>query len=127
MPNYILDTTNEDNIVLVTQVTPVLDVQQAAKPVLDVVTQNPVLEVAQTPTVAQVVVQQSSVFEIVTAGPVGPAGPPGANGQPGQPGAQGANGQPRYSGIGPPPVTIIGSQPGDSYVDLSDGTTYILE
>jgi hypothetical protein len=34
------------------------------------------------------------------------------------------NGQPRFYGQGPPPATIIGSEPGDLYLDVTDGTLY---
>lgn len=41
-------------------------------------------------------------------------------------GFTGPAGQPRYAGIGPPPVTIIGSAPGDIYLDASNGDLYQL-
>lgn len=54
---------------------------------------------------------------VAVPGPPGPAGPAGAPGKPGQP---------RFVGNGPPPDVILGAEPGDSYVDLTNGTTYHL-
>lgn len=65
----------------------------------------------------------------------GPPGPPGATGQastvPGPPGARGATGDPGergtkvFKGHGAP-GTVTGSQPGDHYVNLDDGTWWTL-
>lgn len=64
-------------------------------------------------------VAQPSPWGVVTVeGPQGPPGPVGPAG-------------PSYSGVGwffgeGPPTTVIGSKPGDYYMDLSDGTIYKL-
>ena len=50
-------------------------------------------------------------------GPPGPAGPAGP---------AGADGQIRYTGIGPPPIVIVGASPGDTYLDLLSGDIYKL-
>lgn len=57
---------------------------------------------------------------IVNAGPVGP---PGVNGVPGLPGT---NAGQRWYGEGPP-GTIVGSAPGDEYVDTVSGNLYVLQ
>lgn len=67
---------------------------------------------------------QVNVVPPPTAAIVAVAGPQGASG------ASGAAG-PAYSGLAwffdnGPPGTIIGSKPGDAYLDLSDGTVYVL-
>lgn len=56
-----------------------------------------------------------------------------AQGPPGTPGPQGPQGPsgPTYEGIAwwygdGPPTTIVGSKPGDFYMDLDDGTIYKL-
>lgn len=70
------------------------------------------------------------VVDVGIAGPVGPPGGPGLTGPPGEtgaPGPTGAPGQPRYVGAGPPPVTVIGAQPGDRWLDETTGTIYRLD
>lgn len=61
-------------------------------------------------------------------GDVGPQGPAGAKGDTGDTGATGATG-PRgatwYSGSGAP-GSIVGSQPGDMYLDRDSGIVYVL-
>lgn len=70
-------------------------------------------------------------------GPQGPPGPKGDKGEPGEdhtgipgpqgePGPPGKDGQIRFTGNGPPPVAIIGAEPGDTYMDLSNGDIYKL-
>lgn len=44
----------------------------------------------------------------------------------GNPGPQGDPGQPRWSGQGVP-GTIVGAEPGDVYLDIVTGITYVLE
>lgn len=39
----------------------------------------------------------------------------------------GTPGQPRWTGEGPPPATIIGASPGDTYLDTLTGDLYRLE
>ena len=58
----------------------------------------------------------------------GPPGPPGATGPPGPQGEPGPTGPKlqRFYGQGPPPVAIIGSRPGDEYVDYTTGDLYVL-
>jgi hypothetical protein len=51
----------------------------------------------------------------------GPQGPVGASGAPGP-----AYSSPAWFFDGGPPGTIIGSKPGDLYLDLQDGTVYVL-
>ena len=41
-------------------------------------------------------------------------------------GPRGKDGQIRFTGNGPPPAVIIGSEPGDIYLDLITGDTYKL-
>lgn len=41
-------------------------------------------------------------------------------------GPRGKDGQIRFTGNGPPPAVIIGSEPGDTYLDLITGDTYKL-
>lgn len=53
-------------------------------------------------------------------------GEPGAQGPPGEQGSPGRDGQIRFTGQGPPPVVIVGSIPGDVYMDLSSGNLYKL-
>lgn len=66
----------------------------------------------------------------MTPGPEGPQGPPGpagiGSGDPGEVGPPGPPGQPRWTGEGSPGV-IVGSQPGDVYLDLLTGDLYTLE
>lgn len=38
----------------------------------------------------------------------------------------GRDGQVRYTGTGPPPAVIVGSRPGDTYMDLASGDVYKL-
>lgn len=57
-------------------------------------------------------------------GPEGPEGPPGVTGQTGPPGPKG-DGLHRFYGDGPP-GTVIGSSPGDEYVDNLTGDLYVL-
>lgn len=54
-------------------------------------------------------------------GDIGPAGPPGPSG-----GRDGRDGQIRFTGIGPPPLFIPGSQPDDTYMDTATGDVYKL-
>jgi len=63
---------------------------------------------------AMVVSPPSTPGVIVTVlrGPQGPAGPAGANGVT------------EYHGLGPPPLTILGSHPGDLYIDDLTGDRY---
>lgn len=56
-------------------------------------------------------------------GPMGPMGPTGPQGYTGTPGTAG---QPRWSGVGPP-GTIVGANPGDSYLDTDTGDIYLLQ
>lgn len=49
---------------------------------------------------------------------------PGIPGIPGPSGPSGANGVTEYHGDGPPPVALIGSHPGDLYVDDLTGDRY---
>ena len=69
-------------------------------------------------------------------GPPGRPGPKGDKGDPGQdntgipgpkgdPGEPGRDGQIRFTGHGPPGV-LAGAQPGDTYMDLSNGDIYKL-
>lgn len=67
-------------------------------------------------------------------GPVGPQGEQGVQGPTGQTGSQGPSGSPGttgargskwFTGSGSP-GSIGGSLPGDYYLDLSDGTVYLL-
>lgn len=64
-------------------------------------------------------------------GPPGPEGPPGPQGEPGTgttpgpPGPAGKDGQIRFTGHGPP-GTIVGAEPGDTYMDLTTGDIYKL-
>lgn len=60
-------------------------------------------------------------------GDIGPQGPPGQDntGIPGPPGPAGKDGQIRFTGYGPP-STIVGSEPGDTYMDLATGDVYKL-
>lgn len=60
--------------------------------------------------------------------PEGGTGPQGIQGEMGPPGSTGAQGSAskRYYGEGPP-GTIIGSSPGDEYVDATTGTLYVLQ
>ena len=41
-------------------------------------------------------------------------------------GPAGKDGQIRFTGNGPPPAVIVGSEPGDTYLDLMAGDTYKL-
>ena len=41
-------------------------------------------------------------------------------------GPRGKDGQIRFTGNGPPPAVIVGSEPGDSYLDLITGDTFKL-
>ena len=41
-------------------------------------------------------------------------------------GPRGKDGQIRFTGNGPPPAVIVGSEPGDIYLDLITGDTYKL-
>lgn len=41
-------------------------------------------------------------------------------------GPRGKDGQIRFTGNGPPPAVIVGSEPGDIYLDLLTGDTYKL-
>lgn len=41
-------------------------------------------------------------------------------------GPRGKDGQIRFTGNGPPPAVIVGSEPGDIYLDLMAGDTYKL-
>lgn len=66
-------------------------------------------------------------------GPMGPPGPPGPQGDPGGPpgpmgpkGDRGDDGQIRFTGTGPPPLVIVGSRPGDTYLDVLTGDIYKL-
>lgn len=44
----------------------------------------------------------------------------------GPPGARGKDGQIRFTGHGAPPTVIVGSEPGDTYLDLDTGDIYKL-
>lgn len=61
-------------------------------------------------------------------GGIGPQGPPGDSGPSGATGPIGPQGSAvkRYYGEGPP-GTIIGSSPGDEYVDSTTGNLYVLQ
>lgn len=79
------------------------------------------------------IVQETESVDRITdleqgvVGPAGPEGPVGEKGDTGDPGGPpGPPGQPRYSGYGPPGL-IIGSSPGDEYIDLLTGDIYRLE
>lgn len=64
--------------------------------------------------------------EVATRGPQGPKGDPGRDAeQMGPPGPPGKDGQIRFTGYGPP-GTIVGSEPGDTYMDLATGDVYKL-
>lgn len=65
------------------------------------------------PTVALEAPFSPSLLVVPVLGPTGPMGP------------QGANGQTEYHGDGPPPVTILGSHPGDIYINDLNGDRYI--
>jgi hypothetical protein len=67
-----------------------------------------------------VVTPDEQVVEVVVDGEQGPPGPPGLNGPPGPSGAL-----VKWYGNGPPGV-IIGSSPGDFYLDLDTGDIYQL-
>jgi len=49
---------------------------------------------------------------------------PGIPGIPGPSGPAGANGVTEYHGLGSPPLTILGSHPGDLYIDDLTGDRY---
>jgi hypothetical protein len=53
-----------------------------------------------------------SIVQVITSGPQGPPGPPGS--------------VTTFSGMGPP-GTIIGSSPGDTYLDITTGIIYVLQ
>lgn len=38
----------------------------------------------------------------------------------------GTDGQPRFAGVGPPPITIVGARPSDYYLDVTTGDLYQL-
>lgn len=62
------------------------------------------------------------IILIPTAGPMGP---PGEKGDPGPTGA--ASALPAvWTGQGAPPDVIEGAKPGDTWIDLTTGTTYTL-
>lgn len=84
---------------------------------------------ATAPTVDQFLV---AVVSGGTVGPEGPAGPAGPAGPVGATGATGATGAPGevvgvawWYGAGQP-TTVVGSKPGDFYMDLTDGSVYKL-
>lgn len=55
----------------------------------------------------------------------GPQGDPGPAGDPGAQGDPGVRGSQWFTGSGAP-TTIVGSLPGDFYLDVTDGTVYEL-
>ncbi|MGN2634641.1 hypothetical protein ACTD5D_39690 [Nocardia takedensis] len=59
----------------------------------------------------------SRVLIVATPGPPGPPGPPGAG--------EGGGGSAWWTGTGPP-ATVLGSAPGDHYIDTTTGTIYRL-
>ena len=72
--------------------------------------------------VLSVVLGQGQTGEQGEIGPVGPQGPPGPQGPKGDPGDDGTD---WWYGDGPP-GTVIGSKPGDYYVDNLTGSVYKL-
>ena len=76
----------------------------------------------------KVVVKQPTnrTTQVSTRGPQGPKGDPGEDAHMiGPPGPPGKDGQIRFTGYGPP-GTIVGSEPGDTYMDLATGDVYKL-
>ena len=73
---------------------------------------------------------ETSTATVVERGPQGPKGDKGDPGEDAQmvgpPGPPGKDGQIRFTGMGPP-GTIVGSSPGDTYMDLATGDVYKLE
>lgn len=67
----------------------------------------------------QVEVQPPPTAAVVTVS--GPQGPAGASGAPGP-----AYSSPAWFFDEGPPGTIIGSKPGDFYLNVSDGTVFVL-
>jgi hypothetical protein len=70
------------------------------------------------PWVQVTVVPPPTAAVVTVAGPQGPAGASGAAGP--------AYSSPAWFFDEGPPGTIIGSKPGDFYLDVSDGTVYVL-
>lgn len=71
---------------------------------------------------------KTTTMDVGKVGPPGPKGPPGDPGggtTPGPPGPPGKDGQIRFTGHGPP-GTIVGAEPGDTYMDLLTGDLYKL-
>jgi len=81
--------------------------------------------VLQDGTVLAVVVPQNTVTVAPPAtSPVVLVPVAGIPGIPGPSGPAGVNGVTEYHGLGPPPLTILGSHPGDLYIDDLTGDRY---
>jgi hypothetical protein len=70
------------------------------------------------------------VFDLVPVpgppGPRGPEGPPGPEGPQGRPGYDGTFGGTAWWAGNGPPDAVIGSKPGDKYIDVTTGDVYTL-
>lgn len=87
-------------------------------PVLHLDVSQPGVQVAVDAPAVEVETSLPPVVVAVAPGPPGPAGPQGVPGD-------GGSGAAWFTGVGPP-GTIVGSSPGDYYIDTSTGTIYRL-
>lgn len=91
---------------------------------------DPVVEtICPPPLVIEVLAPARPAVELAGVGMQGPRGTQGTTGPPGPPGppgSQGSVGGRRWYGDGPP-GTVVGSAPGDEYLDRLTGDLYYLE